>query len=63
MSKETEGNGAYRELPERWSSKRKTEVVLRLFDGLMACNPERLYIQPRESVKRYCHIFVFRVLP
>jgi len=33
MSKEPEDTGASRELPERWSTERKTEIVLRLLRG------------------------------
>lgn len=33
MSKEPEGTGASRELPERWSVQQKTDVVLRLLRG------------------------------
>jgi hypothetical protein len=33
MSKEQEGTGASRELPERWSVQQRTDVVLRLLRG------------------------------
>jgi transposase len=58
MSEETEGNGAFRELPERWSMERKTEVVLRLLRGEDLGELSREIRVPAHVIEEWRRVFI-----
>ena len=58
MSKEMERNGAFRELPERWSAERKAEVVLRLFRGEDLGELCREIRVPAHKIEEWRRIFI-----
>lgn len=58
MSEETKGNGAYRDLPERWSTERKTEVVLRLLRGEDLGKVSREIRVPAHKIEEWRRVFI-----
>jgi transposase-like protein len=58
MSKEPEGTGASRELPERWSSERKTEIVLRLLRGEDLGEVSREIQVPAHEIEEWRRVFI-----
>jgi transposase len=58
MSEETKGNGAYRDLPERWSAERKTEVVLRLLRGEDLGELSREIRVPAHKIEEWRRVFI-----
>jgi transposase-like protein len=58
MSEETEENGAFRDLPERWSAEQKTEVVLRLLRGEDLGQVSREIQVPAHEIEEWRRVFI-----